>query len=220
MLKVFALIPSRDDITVEKFHSHWRDIHGPLATRITTIRGYIQSHAVREGPSGLPQAIYRGIAEVWFDDLDTALGMGADPDYVNGCGADESNFIDQSRLSFLFTNQEVPLGGPAMAPDSPETKAILLLDVGGDAGAWTPTAVVDHALALPGLSFLSVSVSDGVLRQDGQPFDAVVELSWPDVAGFDTAWAGAAGSAFLKALDESVDLSRSAAMLTQPLRVW
>lgn len=219
MVKVFALIPSREDITPEKFHSHWRDVHGPLATRITTLRGYVQSHAVREAPSGIPPAIYRGIAEVWFDDLETALGMGTDPNYVNGCGADEPNFIDVGRLAFLFTAQRVPLEGPPIERSTPEVKAMLLLRVDGDAAAWPPQSLEDRALALPGLERLSVSVSAGKLRMDGQPFDAVLELSWPELAGYDSAWAGPEGEAFRKELAASVNLPASAGMLTAPLRV-
>lgn len=221
MLKVFALIPSRSDISVEQFHSHWRDVHGPLATRITTLRGYVQSHSVREGPTGLPRAAYRGVAEVWFDDLETAAGMGTDPDYVHGCGADEPNFIDRSGLSFLFTRQRVLLAGPPVDADAPETKAMLLLSARRSPAQWGSAALEDRALALPGLRELSLSVSDGELRQDGQPFDAVMELSWADIASYDRAWASPAGDALRDALREVSDPTRSAALLTQPVRfIW
>lgn len=219
MVKVYAFIPRRPDVTIEEFHSHWRDVHAPLATRITTIRRYVQSHAVRSGPSGLPQAVYEGVAEVWFDDLATATGMGEDPNYVNGAGADEPTFIDQSRLSFMFCDERVPLAGPACATDTPEVKVMLLLARPAQGGTWPAAGLVDTALGLPAVQRVSLAVSEDDLHQDGQPFDAVMELSWPSTAAFDTAWCSSTRADLMAALASGTALARSAGMLTEPYRV-
>ena len=46
--------------------------------------------------------------------------MGEDPNYVNGAGADEPNFTDQSRLAFTFCKEHVPPPGPALDADDPK----------------------------------------------------------------------------------------------------
>jgi len=219
MVKVYALIPRRTDVTVEEFHSHWRDIHAPLATGITTIRQYVQSHAIRSGPAGVPTAIYDGVAEVWFDDLETAAGMGEDPNYVNGAGADEPNFIDQSRLTFIFCDEHVPLPGPALAARDPETKVLLLLARPSESGPWPADEMTAAALELPGLSRLSIAVSDGPLRQVDQPFDALMELSWSSLGAYDTAWCTPQAEQFRLVLGSNTDLARSAGMIADPFRV-
>ncbi len=219
MVKVYALIPRRPDVAVEKFHSHWRDVHAPLATRITTIRRYVQSHALRSAPAGLPEAEYEGIAEVWFDDLATAAGMGDDPNYINGAGADEPNFIDQSRLSFMFCDEQVLQRGPVLSADTPEVKVMLLLASPQSDSPWPPAVLADAALALPGIEGLSIALSTGDLYQADQPFDAVVELSWPSMAAYDSAWCSAPGEELARVLAAETALSSSAGMVTEPFRV-
>ena len=101
MVKVFALIPRKKDISEQQFHEHWAGPHAQLALRITTLRRYVQSHRVAPKLDGLPEPPYDGIAEVWFDDAEAAAGMGEDPNYVDHAHADEPNFIDTEQLSFI-----------------------------------------------------------------------------------------------------------------------
>lgn len=225
MIKVFALIPKRADIGDEQFHEHWRNPHGELAKRITTLRRYVQSHATDERVDGLPPAIYRGVAEVWFDSLEVALGMGSDPNYVDYAGADEPNFIDQSRLAFLFTEERVVVAGPELTADAPETKAIILLRRrAGVAPEEFRKQLQDAADGLAGPAGLQravVCTSLPDMYTDGDPpFDAVVELSWPDAASFRRAWGSRddAGQR-LAALLDLPDPVASAALLTEPYRV-
>lgn len=225
VIKVAALIPSRPDITTEKFHSHWRDPHGELAKRITTLRRYQQSHWVGAGVPGVPESIYRGIAEVWFDGLDVALGMGDDPNYTDYAGADEPNFIDQSRLAFLFLDERAVAPGPGYAQGSPETKAMLLLKrkAGVTKEAFRVglgTAAVDAAAAATGAERYVPATTHDVLYADGADplYDGLVELSWPSREAFERGWASG-GPGYLGRLAEVADLGRSASHLAEPYRV-
>ena len=101
MVKVFALIPRRGDISEQQFHEHWAGPHAQLALRITTLRRYVQSHRVAPKLDGLPEPPYDGIAEVWFDDAAAAASMGEDPNYVDHAHADEPNFIDTEQPRFM-----------------------------------------------------------------------------------------------------------------------
>jgi len=218
MVKVYALIPRRNDVTIEKFHAHWRNVHAPLGKRITTIRRYVQSHVLRPAVSGLPTSIYEGVAEVWFDDLETATSMGDDPDYSQYAGADEPNFIDQSKLMFLFCNETVTLPGPSLAADGEEVKALLLLNRTKPT-TWLTEEVAPRALALPRIQRLAFSVSDVATQNDNPSFDTVVELSWRDLPTFDVAWSAPEADLLRDSLVSGIDVAHSAGMITDQTRV-
>lgn len=226
MIKVFALIPKLPQVTDEKFHAHWRVPHGELARRITTIRRYSQSHSVASAVSGFAPALYQGVAEVYFDSLEIATAMGNDPNYLDYCGADEPNFIDQSRLAFLFCAENVVLAGPVLAIDSPEIKALLLLK---RASALSPAnfrsglaRLSDVArAAIPELSRYAQCTALPETYSSGDPaFDAVVELSWTDRATYQRSWSTqSVASRYISALASITDPCGSSALLAEPYRV-
>ena len=75
-----------------------------------------------ESVPGFDEPPYEGVAEIWFDDLDTVTKLGDNPDYVNGALPDEPNFLDQSKLRFLATREEVVIPGPPLERDTPTVK--------------------------------------------------------------------------------------------------
>jgi uncharacterized protein (TIGR02118 family) len=226
MVKVFALIPKLSNVTDEKFHSHWRDPHGELAKRITTIVRYQQSHSVSPAVGGVPPAIYMGVAEVWFESLEIAIGMATDPNYTDYAGVDEPNFIDTSKLAFLMTDERVLVAGPTRTKASPEVKAILLLK---RAATLSPEAF--HA-SLDGVAEVALDTTPEIDRYvqcttlpamyaDGDPlYDAVVEMSWPSRAAYERAWASPRVAAeHLPALASVADLGASSSFVAEPYRV-
>ncbi len=80
MIKVLGLLTRKDGITHEDFVRHWFDIHGPLAHAVPGIRRYVQSHitGTRTRPD-IPETDVEvdGIAELWYDDLETMQRAGA-----------------------------------------------------------------------------------------------------------------------------------------------
>ena len=222
MIKVVALIPSRSDISSETFHAHWRDPHGELAKNITTLNAYQQSHWAGPGVPGVPESIYRGIAEVWFDAVEIALGMGNDPNYVNGCGADEPNFIDMPRLAFLFLDERQVKPGAGFGKDAAETKAMLLLKrkAGVSQEAFRAgVAAADSAAAATGAERYVPATTNDVLYGDGDPlFDGLLELSWTSREAFERGWS-TGGPAYLGKLAEVADLEVSASHLAEPYRI-
>lgn len=223
MIKVFALIPRRPDVTHAFFHQHWAGPHAELALRITTLRGYVQSHRVAPAPSGLPDAIYEGIAEVWFDDAATAAGMGEDPNYAEGALLDEPNFIDTDNLAFLLSEEQVQREGPPVAKDDGGAKLMLLLRrADGLSGADFAAAVREARLAdaAPDARRVTVAVAIPDMYADGAepPYDAVAELWFSDLDALRAAWS-ASGGKVLDALGSAVDRDRSAAFPAEELRV-
>jgi uncharacterized protein (TIGR02118 family) len=192
MVKIFYLIPKRPDISDEQFHSHWRGVHAELALRIKNLRRYVQSHRIKHAGFGLSSP-YEGIAEVWFDSLDAAKQMRDSREYIDGAFADEPNFIDTSRLTWLATQENVVLDGPAMSKDTPSVKALFFpkrkpgMSVADYQHYWRTT----HGPIVPKTPGLLRYVQCHVLPetyQEGTPaYDGVAELWWPNVESLEKA---------------------------------
>ena len=195
MIKGYALIPKRPDISLEQFHSHWRGVHADLACRIKALRCYVQSHRIPQDIPGMPHSPYEGAAEIWFDDLQTGRGLGDDPDYVNGAYADEPNFIAEEGPSFLMTRENVVVPGPPLAKDAPGVKSLFLLkrkpglSVADFQKHWREV----HAPIVPktpGLRrYVQCHVAPETYESDTPPvFDGVAELDWASMADFERGW--------------------------------
>lgn len=192
MIKVFALIPKRPDISDEHFHSHWREPHGRLALQIKPIRRYTQAHRMPYPGLGLAAGPYEGIAEVWFDTLEIALGLGQDPDYQRDLVPDERKFIDVPNLRFLMTDEEVPLPGPAMAKSDFYFKLMQVVrrrqNVTPDAfrKTWSTDDPGNRlALALGAVRHQRCCAASGTEPEAGTGYDAVRELWWRNAADFE-----------------------------------
>lgn len=226
MVKVFALIPRRTDLSREQFRAHWRDPHAGLATGIETINRYVQCHGIEAEASGLQSAPYDGIAEVWFDDLDKALAMGEHPVYVEKVQPDEANFIDGDRLAFMFTDEVTLLAGPEIERDADLVKVMVLaqrspdVDVGEFGSMWhgSPAHTADELF--PRLIRHVQSLAMPVNYAEGQqpPADGIDEMWWPDLASFQADWDEHA-AAYLESLDAAVDRSASSGFVSEELRV-
>ena len=195
MIKGFALIPKRPDISLEQFHSHWRGIHADLACQIKALRRYVQSHRIPQNIPGVPHSPYEGAAEIWFDDLETGRGLGDNPDYVNGAYADEPNFIAEEGPSFLMTRENVVVPGPPLAKDATGVKSLFLLkrkpslSVADFQKHWREV----HAPIVPktpGLRrYVQCHVTPETYESDTPPvFDGVAELDWASMADFERGW--------------------------------
>jgi uncharacterized protein (TIGR02118 family) len=196
MIKVFALIPKKPDISNEQFHRHWREVHAPLALRIKTLQRYVQSHRLPQPISGFTAAPYEGVAEVWFDAVETATGLRTNPDYLNGAYKDEPNFIDTAGLTFMLTRENVVVAGPAFAKDTPAVKGVFLvkrkpgLSVAEFQDYWRSK----HAPLVPRtphlLRYVQCHVLSETYESDTPPaYDGVAELWWPNLEKFQESWA-------------------------------
>jgi len=106
MVKMAGFVVRKPGIAPEYFHKYWTETHGPLACRIPQMRRYIQSHvrpsAYRDGRT----PVFDGVAEVWFEGTDAMRASAKTPEYA-AVQADEPNFIDVSRGSFIITRERV-----------------------------------------------------------------------------------------------------------------
>lgn len=194
MIKGFALIPKKAGISVEQFHKHWEEVHAPLAKQIKALRRYVQSHRISPPVPGFDQVPYEGIAEIWFDDLATVNGLGDNPDYINGALPDEPNFLDQSKLRFLATREEVVIPGPKIGRDAALVKAIFLLRRRPDLSVaeFQKYWLEEHAPQIPHdagiLRYVQCHQAPESYGADTPAFDGVAELSFEDEAAFEAYW--------------------------------
>ena len=228
MIKGFALIPKRPDVSDEKFHTHWRTIHADLALRISVLRRYVQSHRLPDAVPDFIASPYDGAAEIWFADLAVALGLQDNPDYVEGAFRDEPNFIDVPNLTFLSTQENIVVDGPQLAKDAPGIKGLFLirrktgLSVADFQDYWRN----EHAPLVPKTPGLRRYVQCHVcpetyeVESAAPAFDGVAELSWPDLATFERSWASEEIQVEqFEDLKNFVDSESSAAFLAEENRV-
>lgn len=196
MIKLLALLPKKSDVSNEQFHRHWREVHALLALRIKTLRRYVQSHRIPQQIAGFSSAPYEGVAEVWFDTLETALGLRTNPEYLEGAYRDEPNFIETSGLAFLPTQENVVVAGPSFAKDTPAVKGLFLvkrkpgMSVAEFQDYWRNI----HAPLVPRtphlLRYVQCHVLPTMYEADSPPaYDGVAELWWPNLAKFQESWA-------------------------------
>lgn len=107
MVKLVYGITRKPGLSVEEFQRYWRDVHGPIAATMPGCRRYVQSHVLPELYNGDRPPAYDGIAELWFDDLETMYKSFGSPE-VKLAREDELNFIDHTKV-FLIITEEKPV---------------------------------------------------------------------------------------------------------------
>lgn len=226
MVKVLALLPQREDISREEFHSHWIAPHGEMACGIDTLQRYVQCHRIRPGVPDVNEADYEGIAEVWFADVETAAAMGEHPVYVEKVNPDEPNFIDTDRLAFVFADEHVIReGGPTGREDTAVKAQLLLRRAAGStpeqfAAAWAD-ADSDTARAFPAATRIVRTQARPESYGEGDPpADGFAELWWESREAFEADWEQS-GAEWLARLGEFADLDASSAFLSEEVRlIW
>jgi uncharacterized protein (TIGR02118 family) len=109
MMKLTIMLARRGDISREQFSHYWLNEHAPKILALTgadrVIKGYVQQVSVRDIPEGLPVADFDGMAELWFDDLQSALTIMSSDQYRATIPPDEPNFLDQSKTRIMFSEE-------------------------------------------------------------------------------------------------------------------
>lgn len=224
MIKVFALLPKRPDLTREQFHEHWSTTHREHALRIKRLRRYVQAHRLEHELAGLPPAPYEGVPEVWYDSLESAVGQDFDPDYTDYAQQDEPNFVDMSGIAWVMTADRLLRDELPLAQDTDVAKLLVFVKRASgstpDAFAerW-PVAAAAALAALPEVRRAAMATTLPDTYGEAEPaYDGVLELWWPDLAALDASWQ-AGGAALLRELGAVAELSTCAGIVATELRV-
>jgi uncharacterized protein (TIGR02118 family) len=110
MVKLVYCIRKRADMDDSEFARYWREVHGPIGTRIPGLRRLVQSHAVVVSGDAR-RADFDGVAELWFDDIESFLAARRSPEW-RASTDDERNFIDPAGGAYVVTEEhEIALPG-------------------------------------------------------------------------------------------------------------
>lgn len=103
--KQFSWIRFRDDMSVEEADAYWRDVHGPLATRVPGMRRYVQNHVLPEMyREGRPRPAYDGGPITWFDDME-AMRVSGRSEELGAVRDDEAAFLAETRLPWVICEE-------------------------------------------------------------------------------------------------------------------
>ena len=68
-------------------------------------RHYTQQHSLNNVPGGLPILPYDGVAELWFDNLSSAMATFTHKDYASIVAKDEENFLDRTKTVIFLSSE-------------------------------------------------------------------------------------------------------------------
>lgn len=119
MVKLFAVLRRRRDLTVEQFREHWRERHGPLIAGTPELARHIVRYEqhVRHRPDAISGTDdVDGVAEQWFRSIDDFVAFISEPAYAELVAPDERRFLDVDRIEFVICEEpHVVIDGPTAA---------------------------------------------------------------------------------------------------------
>jgi hypothetical protein len=127
MIKLTFCLRRKPGLTLAEFQDYWLNRHAPLVARhkdVLRIRRYVQLHtfdfpahdgirALRAGSLEAAPAIYDGVAQLWWDNLDDLAASGSDPAAIAAGRElleDESKFIDLANSPLWFGEEKTIFG--------------------------------------------------------------------------------------------------------------
>ena len=122
MIKLTFCLTRLPHLSREEFQHYWRTVHGPLVASVAQtlkIRRYVQLHSLpspvsddlRASRDAPPE--YDGVAELWFDSLESLAENGARPE-AQAAGRllleDERRFIDLEKSPLWWGEEHEVVG--------------------------------------------------------------------------------------------------------------
>jgi uncharacterized protein (TIGR02118 family) len=110
MIKLVYCITKKPGLTDQEFFDYWKNIHGPIGSRIPRLRKLVQSRRLTI-PGDKRQPDYHGMAELWFDDAEALLAARQSPEW-KASREDEANFIDHDKVAYFVSEEHIILDQP------------------------------------------------------------------------------------------------------------
>ena len=200
MIVRMGLLTRKPGIATEQFRRHWREVHGPLAARMPSLRRYHQNHVVASPLGGgcSPESCrLDGISELWFEDL-ASMRAAVASDAYRAVVADEPNCMVGTKVIVAEQNRVLAL--PSDRATGPLIKCMSVLT---RVAGVQPTALRqawrdEHAALvarLPGLAGYTQNVvlerAAGGREADFEtvPVDGMAELWFRDIEALRVAFA-------------------------------
>jgi uncharacterized protein (TIGR02118 family) len=104
-VKNIEFVNRRPGMALEPFRKYWREVHGPIATRIPPLLRYEQNH-LRLSEYDRSEPPYDGLAITWFEST-SAMRDGTKTEEYAVTRADEANFLPDGHLPIIITREHV-----------------------------------------------------------------------------------------------------------------
>lgn len=103
-VKNIEMVNRRPSMALAPFRRYWREVHGPLASKIPPIRRYEQNHLAMSEYERRAEPRLDGLAITWFEST-AAMRAGAETEAYAETRADEANFLPDGHLPIIITRE-------------------------------------------------------------------------------------------------------------------
>jgi hypothetical protein len=222
-IKLIELVVKRPDISDERFHYHWKVIHGPLGRAMKHLVRYVQLHRIHPYLPGLPPIDCEGIVEGWFLSRQTLQQTFAEPTVLERTKPDEPLFLDVDRLTPILAAGEEIVPGALERPAGAKAALLLRRPEGVELAEFRARSreFAVRVAAATGVQHASHDVALDSEYDDGAqpPYDSFVFITWPDALALEAAWQQPATRSLLGEIGAFADFPRSAGFLAEEHRV-
>jgi uncharacterized protein (TIGR02118 family) len=101
ILRALWVVRRKPGMSVEAFHKHWRQTHGPMVPRTPSLVRYVQYHVHPELQAAEPPE-FDGVAELCWNNLEEFHESWASPQMQEEQFPDMANFLDPTRITGAF----------------------------------------------------------------------------------------------------------------------
>ena len=105
-VKNIEFVNRRPGMELDAFRRYWREIHGPIGSKIESILRYEQNHLAMDSYNEATEPRFDGLAITWFAST-AAMRAGADTESYRLTREDEANFLPDGHLPIIITNEVV-----------------------------------------------------------------------------------------------------------------
>lgn len=108
-VKNIEFVNRRPGMALEPFREYWRNVHGPIASRICVIQRYEQNHLQPSAYEAEAAPPYDGLAITWFAGTADMKKGTTTPEYAT-TRADEPHFLADGHLPIIITREHWVVG--------------------------------------------------------------------------------------------------------------
>jgi uncharacterized protein (TIGR02118 family) len=107
VIKLICFLKRKPGMSEEDFHTHWREVHGPLVKSTKSGQyavAYEQNHRASGLAAEFPAADFDGVTIQWYESVETFMASTQEPDYAQ-IADDMTKFLDVDKLTFILTDE-------------------------------------------------------------------------------------------------------------------
>jgi uncharacterized protein (TIGR02118 family) len=108
-VKNIEFVNRRPEMALEPFREYWRNVHGPIASRISAVQRYEQNHLNPDVYDAEAAPPYDGLAITWFASTADMKKATTTPEYA-ATRADEPHFLPDGHLPIIITREHLVVG--------------------------------------------------------------------------------------------------------------